>query len=161
MATLLNKKSPSHPTWHRTLGCLILICISTGGNNESDGCDGSTRRAIRPNVPGLSTDPELQHCIQCGNCSGICPWGYAMEFPPSRMIAALRAGIYTMSPHPKVSGCALRVQPVTSACPAHPDHRKSHDAHQRGTHPGWKGSRRSCKRMEYSHRYGILREISA
>ncbi len=43
----------------------------------------------------LSELPEgekIRACIQCGMCTGVCPHGYAMAFPPRRMIAALRAG---------------------------------------------------------------------
>ncbi len=36
-------------------------------------------------------DSGLELCLQCGACSGACPFGYRMEFPPSRMIAHLRA----------------------------------------------------------------------
>jgi Fe-S oxidoreductase len=43
----------------------------------------------------LSESPEGQkilNCIQCGLCTGACPHGYAMEYPPRKMLAALRAG---------------------------------------------------------------------
>ena len=42
----------------------------------------------------IETTPQgerLKLCLQCGNCSGICPFGYLMVYPPSRMIANLRA----------------------------------------------------------------------
>jgi len=34
---------------------------------------------------------RVQACLQCGMCSGICPFGYLMDHPPGKMIAALRA----------------------------------------------------------------------
>jgi len=34
---------------------------------------------------------RFKTCLQCGSCSGVCPFGYLMEFPPGRMIAGLRA----------------------------------------------------------------------
>jgi len=34
---------------------------------------------------------KIRDCIQCGMCVGICPHGYAMEYGPRRIIAALRA----------------------------------------------------------------------
>lgn len=34
---------------------------------------------------------RIRACLQCGTCNGICPFGYLMDFPPGRMIAALRA----------------------------------------------------------------------
>ena len=36
---------------------------------------------------------RFQTCLHCASCSGICPFGYLMEFPPRRMIAAVRAGM--------------------------------------------------------------------
>ena len=41
--------------------------------------------------------PQGEHiraCIQCGMCSGVCPFGYLMDFPPGRMIATLRAELF-------------------------------------------------------------------
>ncbi len=34
---------------------------------------------------------RLKLCLQCGMCSGICPYGFAMDYPPQLLIAALRA----------------------------------------------------------------------
>jgi Fe-S oxidoreductase len=34
---------------------------------------------------------RFRTCLQCGSCSGVCPYGYIMDFPPGRMIAGLRA----------------------------------------------------------------------
>lgn len=34
---------------------------------------------------------RLRSCLQCGTCSGICPFGHVMVYPPSRLIAMLRA----------------------------------------------------------------------
>lgn len=42
----------------------------------------------------ISATPDGEHirkCLQCGTCSGICPYGFAMEHPPRSLIAALRA----------------------------------------------------------------------
>ncbi len=35
---------------------------------------------------------RIRECIQCGTCSGVCPFGLWMEYTPRKMIAALRAG---------------------------------------------------------------------
>ena len=37
---------------------------------------------------------RVKTCLQCGTCSGICPFGYIMKFPPGKMIGALRADIF-------------------------------------------------------------------
>jgi Fe-S oxidoreductase len=34
---------------------------------------------------------RFRTCLQCGSCSGVCPFGYMMDYPPGRMIAGLRA----------------------------------------------------------------------
>jgi len=34
---------------------------------------------------------RLDLCLQCGMCSGICPYGFGMDFPPHALIAELRA----------------------------------------------------------------------
>ena len=34
---------------------------------------------------------RIRACLQCGTCSGACPFGYLMGYPPGRMIAYLRA----------------------------------------------------------------------
>jgi Fe-S oxidoreductase len=33
---------------------------------------------------------RLNLCLQCGMCSGICPYGFAMDYPPRSLIAGLR-----------------------------------------------------------------------
>lgn len=35
---------------------------------------------------------RIRQCLQCGTCSGICPNGFAMDYPPRAIIGALRAG---------------------------------------------------------------------
>ena len=37
---------------------------------------------------------RIRTCLQCGSCSGVCPYGYVMEYPPGRMIATLRADVF-------------------------------------------------------------------
>jgi Fe-S oxidoreductase len=37
---------------------------------------------------------RVKTCLQCGTCSGICPFGYIMKFPPGKMIGALRTDIF-------------------------------------------------------------------
>ena len=39
---------------------------------------------------------QFQLCLQCGACTGVCPFGYLMEFPPRRMLAALRTDMFDM-----------------------------------------------------------------
>lgn len=67
--------------------------------------------------PGLLGDPELWHCIQCGTCSGICPFGYLMDFPPSRMIAALRSETYQKVISTDTVWMCIACSACTTACP--------------------------------------------
>ncbi|MFH1524037.1 MAG: (Fe-S)-binding protein [Chloroflexota bacterium] len=42
----------------------------------------------------LEDGQRIKTCLQCGTCSGICPFGYIMSFPPGKMIGALRSEIF-------------------------------------------------------------------
>ena len=42
----------------------------------------------------LQDGERIRTCLQCGMCGGVCPFGYAMEFPPNKMIATLRADVF-------------------------------------------------------------------
>jgi dimethylglycine catabolism B len=44
-------------------------------------------------LPRFPEGKEILTCLQCGTCSGTCPHGDVMEFPPRRMIAMMRAGM--------------------------------------------------------------------
>ena len=42
----------------------------------------------------ISATPDgekIRKCLQCGTCGGICPYGFAMDYTPRALIAALRA----------------------------------------------------------------------
>lgn len=42
----------------------------------------------------LQDGERVRTCLQCGTCSGICPFGYIMKFPPGKIIGAIRAEIF-------------------------------------------------------------------
>lgn len=65
------------------------------------------------------TDGErIRACLQCGNCSGICPFGYLMNFPPHKMIATLRAEIFDRVIEADTVWMCVSCYACTEVCPA-------------------------------------------
>ncbi len=48
-------------------------------------------QAFLDTLYGLADGKRVQRCLQCGMCSGACPYGHLMDYPPSRLITSLRA----------------------------------------------------------------------
>jgi len=66
-----------------------------------------------------SEDGErIRRCLQCGTCSGVCPFGYVMDFPPSRMITTLRAGEFENVLGNDTVWMCFSCYACTQACPA-------------------------------------------
>jgi heterodisulfide reductase subunit C len=61
---------------------------------------------------------RLKLCLECGNCSGICPFGYLMAYPPSRMIAMLRADRFHKLLETDTVWMCVSCYACTSACPS-------------------------------------------
>jgi len=53
---------------------------------ESDRVKGFGREVMR--VPGCE---QLEHCIQCGTCSGLCPLSIYMDFTPRQVMELTRS----------------------------------------------------------------------
>lgn len=68
-------------------------------------------------ILAMREDKELLSCIQCGTCSGVCPFGYLMDFPPSKMIAALRSGTFDRVIRAKSAWLCISCSACTTACP--------------------------------------------
>ncbi len=51
----------------------------------------STSTRFLSSLSQFPAGERIRRCLQCGSCSGVCPYGFLMDFPPSRMITALRA----------------------------------------------------------------------
>lgn len=61
---------------------------------------------------------RLRLCLECGNCSGICPFGYLMVYPPSRLIAALRADRFDKVLSTDAIWMCVSCYACTAVCPA-------------------------------------------
>jgi dimethylglycine catabolism B len=61
---------------------------------------------------------RLLACLQCGTCSGVCPFGYLMDFPPSRMIAALRANKFEKVINTDMVWMCVSCYACTQVCPS-------------------------------------------
>jgi len=64
------------------------------------------------------TGERLRLCLECGNCSGICPFGYLMAYPPSRMIAMLRAGRFDKLLETDTIWMCVSCFACTAGCPS-------------------------------------------
>ncbi len=61
---------------------------------------------------------RIRACLQCGTCSGACPFGFLMEFPPSRMIANLRAEMFDKVMDVDTVWMCVSCYACTEVCPA-------------------------------------------
>lgn len=61
---------------------------------------------------------QILACLQCGTCSGVCPFGYLMDFPPSRIIASLRAGFFEQMLKSDLVWMCVSCYACTRSCPA-------------------------------------------
>jgi len=61
---------------------------------------------------------RLRLCLECGNCSGICPFGYLMVYPPSRLIAALRADRFEKVLSTDAIWMCVSCYACTAVCPS-------------------------------------------
>lgn len=61
---------------------------------------------------------RIKACLQCANCSGICPFGYIMDYPPGKMIATIRAGIFDKVIDNDSAWMCVSCYACTEVCPA-------------------------------------------
>ncbi len=61
---------------------------------------------------------RLRLCLECGDCSGICPFGYLMVYPPSRLIAALRANRFDRVLQTDAIWMCVSCYACTAVCPS-------------------------------------------
>lgn len=69
----------------------------------------------------LQTPPHgerVRTCLQCGMCSGVCPLGYVMDYPPGKMIAALRSEIFDRVMNSDTVWMCVACYACTEVCPS-------------------------------------------
>lgn len=69
-------------------------------------------------LQATSDGERLRLCLECGNCSGICPFGYLMRYPPSRMIAMVRANRFNKVLETDSIWMCVSCYACTAACPS-------------------------------------------
>jgi Fe-S oxidoreductase len=79
----------------------------------------NTSKEFLNQVMAATTDGErIRLCLQCGACSGVCPFGFVMKFPPHGMIAALRAGMLDDLVGTDTGWMCVSCYACTQVCPA-------------------------------------------
>ena len=61
---------------------------------------------------------RFKKCLQCATCSGACPFGYLMEFPPGRMISYLRADLFDQVIKSDSAWLCVSCYACTEMCPS-------------------------------------------
>jgi Fe-S oxidoreductase len=74
-------------------------------------------RAFIATVYKAADGERLRRCLQCGTCTGACPYGYVMDFPPSRLITSLRADEFDHVLSSDMVWLCLSCYACTQVCP--------------------------------------------
>ncbi|RME47841.1 MAG: (Fe-S)-binding protein [Chloroflexi bacterium] len=80
--------------------------------------DSSFNEAFYASLYEVPEGERIRTCLQCASCSGICPFGYLMDFPPGKMIAALRAGMFDRVIETDTIWMCVSCYACTAICPA-------------------------------------------
>ncbi len=78
----------------------------------------ASQNFIEEIIAGTPDGEKLRLCLQCGACSGACPFGFIMTYPPHGMIAALRAGMLEELIDSDTSWMCVSCYACTQVCPA-------------------------------------------
>jgi Fe-S oxidoreductase len=70
------------------------------------------------NLEKMTDGERFRVCLQCGTCSGVCPYGFLMDFPPSRMISSLRANSFEKVIQTDTVWMCVSCYACTQVCPS-------------------------------------------
>ena len=66
----------------------------------------------------ISDGYRLRTCLQCGDCSGVCPFGHVMAYPPHKIIAYLRADLFDRVLDNDTAWMCVSCYACTEVCPS-------------------------------------------
>jgi Fe-S oxidoreductase len=69
-------------------------------------------------IQRTAEEERIRSCLQCGACSGVCPFGYLMEYPPGKIISALRASTFEKVMQHDTAWLCVSCLACTSVCPS-------------------------------------------
>jgi len=88
--------------------------MSTTATNQNP----SISNTFYTSLFNVADGERIRKCLQCGDCSGICPFGYLMVYPPSRMIAFLRAERFNKVLDTDTVWMCVSCYACTTVCPS-------------------------------------------
>jgi Fe-S oxidoreductase len=69
-------------------------------------------------IQRTTEEERIRSCLQCGACSGVCPFGYLMEYPPGKIISALRSSTFEKVMQHDTAWLCVSCLACTSVCPS-------------------------------------------
>jgi len=78
----------------------------------------SFNEAFYASLHDVADGERIRTCLQCGTCSGVCPFGFLMDYPPGRMIASLRAGMIDRAMETDTIWMCVSCYACTEVCPS-------------------------------------------
>ena len=79
--------------------------------------DGLFSEAFKQAVYELADGERVRTCIQCGTCSGVCPFGYWMDLAPRQMVRTLREDKLDRSKAADTVWLCVSCYACATACP--------------------------------------------